>query len=290
METLSFRTTEIINLFMIDRLVVFFSNLMHTGKTHATEAPEMHEHYELYFIGQGTLTLLLDGEPVTVRAGECLLVAPYTVHQLMKREPETLLKLSGFMCRGNLLAPLCKKPIPLTEDERALLCDMVDDGSRCFERLPQQSDELGYRVLPGISRGRLQALKNKLEIFLIKLMESRLSDKTPRQRATVADAVYSYLSAHVTDRVTLEQIARELSVSVSYIKQSFSKKYGQGVIDCLLDMKVERAKQLIEETALNFTQIADYLSFESENHLLKTFLKRTGKTPSAYLKEVQSNE
>lgn len=90
--------------------------------------------------------------------------------------------------------------------------------------------------------------------------------------------------------MTIDQIAQSLSLSSSYIKQEFSKKYGRGIIDCLLDLKIERAKELIEETTLNFTQIADYLSFESENHLLKTFLKRVGKTPSAFLREVQKHK
>ena len=116
-----------------------------------------------------------------------------------------------------------------------------------------------------------------------------MTDRTPLGRSSPADAVYHYLTEHIADRVTVAQIAESLSLSASYIKQAFSKKYGRGIIDCLLDMKIQRAKELIAETSLSFTQIADYLSFESENHLLKTFLKRTGMTPSAYLKEIRDN-
>ncbi len=290
MDVVSFRTTDIVNLFMVDKLVVFFGSVSPNGNRNLPDEPEQHDHYEIYYIDKGFLTLKLDGEAVTVRAGQCLLVAPFVVHQQVDKAVGTILKFGGFVCRGNLLLPLCQKPFPLNEDERTLLCDLVDDGSQCFERLPKQSNEIGYRVLPGVSRGRLQALKNKLEIFLIKHIESRMGSKTPPGRSSPADAVYHYLTEHITDRVTITQIAENLSLSTSYIKQEFSKKYGRGIIDCLLDMKIDRAKKLIEETPLNFTQIADYLSFESENHLLKTFLKRTGMTPSAYLKEVQNHE
>lgn len=287
MDLKSFRTTDIINLFMIDKLVVFFSRTFRGSKL--PNRPEQHDHYELYYIDKGHLTLLAGCEEIALQEGDCLLLAPYTVHQQLARAEVTVLKLSGFFCRGRLPQALCQKPFRLSEDERALLCELVDDGSQCFQRLPQQSSEYGYQVLPGISRGRLQALKNKLEIFLIKYIESRTADRTPPGRSSPADAVYHYLTEHVTDRVTVAQIANSLSLSVSYIKQAFSKKYGQGIIDCLLDMKIQRAKELIAETNLSFTQIADYLSFESENHLLKTFLKRTGMTPSAYLKELQNN-
>ena len=287
MEPVSFRATDIINLFMIDKLVVFFSRTLRS--VNLPNAPEQHDHYELYYIAEGYLTLLADGEALTIRPGEGLLLAPFTPHLQIARAEGTVLKFAGFLCRGSLPQELCRKPFRLSEDECSLLCDLVDDGSQCFQRLPRECSEFGYRVLPGISRGRLQALKNKLEIFLIKYIESRMTDRTPPGRSSPADAVYHYLTEHITDRVTVAQIAEHLSLSTSYIKQAFSKKYGQGIIDCLLDMKIQRAKELIAETTLNFTQIADYLSFESENHLLKTFLKRTGMTPSAYLKEIQNN-
>lgn len=290
MPYIPFRTTDIINLFMVDKLVVFFS---HTGKMvrkNPSPGMEQHDHYELYYMEKGHLILLLDGENVTIREGEILLLPPLVPHHQIKKSEGAVLKLSGFTCRGNLLRPLCRKTVPLSEDEKLLLCDLVDDGSQCFERIPDHSSEFGWQVKLGISRGRLQSIKNKLEIFLIKFIESRMGNKPTLGRLSTADAVYRYLSEHVTDRITIRQIAQNLSLSESYIKQEFSKKYGRGIIDCLLDMKIDRAKELIAETTLNFTQIADYLSFESGNHLLKTFLKRTGKTPTAYLKEVQNNE
>ena len=287
MEPVSFRATDIINLFMIDKLVMFFSRTLRS--THLPNAPEQHDHYELYYIDEGYLTLLVDREKITIQEGQCLLLSPYTLHQQLDRADNTVLKFAGFLCRGNLPQTLCRKPFRLSEDECSLLCELVDDGSQCFQRLPRESSEFGYRVLPGVSRGRLQALKNKLEIFLIKYIEARMTDRISLGRSSPADAVYHYLTEHITDRVTVAQIAESLSLSTSYIKQAFSKKYGRGIIDCLLDMKIQRAKELIAETTLSFTQIADYLSFESENHLLKTFLKRTGMTPSAYLKEIQDN-
>ncbi len=290
MGLISFRTTEIVNLFMVDKLVAFFNHVATEGNRNLPDELERHDHYELYYIKKGFLTLRLDDEQITLRAGECMLLAPYISHQQLDKEQGSVLKFAGFTCRSNLLQPLCQKPFPLTEDECSLLCELVEDGAQCFERIPRQSDDFGWQVREGVTRGRLQSIKNKLEILLIKIIESRLGNKTPPGRSSPADAVYHYLVEHLTDRVTVDQIAQSLSLSPSYIKQEFSKKYGRGIIDCLLDMKIERAKELIEETTLNFTQIADYLSFESENHLLKTFLKRVGKTPSAFLKEVQKHE
>ncbi len=281
-----FNTTEIFNLFMIDQLVVFY-NHNHPYRGHYG-TPEQHDHYEFYYIVSGMLTLAFGEETAQLKPGQAFLMPPHTVHRVADWEEETIMKFCGFMSRGSLLTPLCGKPFDLSADERGLLNELMEEGGLCFERLPAQSKQTGCRVRDGISKGRLQALKNKAEIFFIKLIESRQSEKAPAMRVSVADAVYRYLTEHVADRVTLGQIAKSLSLSVPYIKREFSKKYGRGIIDCLLNLKIERAKALIEETTLNFTQIAEYLSFDSENHFSKTFSKRTGKTPGAYLKELQN--
>lgn len=274
MITKPFKTTEIVNLFMIDTLVSFF-----TRKTHPAREADLHEHYELYFVHQGQVTLQSGDSTLRAEAGQCFLTPPNTPHRMVEVQKDTLLSLAGFSSKGNLLLPLCGQVFDLTEDEQTLLFEIVEEGRLCFEYLPDQSRFIGFRVREGISRGRLQALKNKLEIFLIKLIESRSAEEPLARRTTVADAVYHYIADHVTDRVTLEQIAAALSLSVPYIKRKFTEKYGRGIIDTLLELKIERAKELMAETTLNFTQIADYLSFESENHFSKTFKKRVGITP-----------
>ncbi len=280
METQHYKTTEIVNLFMIDKLVVFYDRKM---RIVPERPPYMIDHYQLLYMVSGGLTVQFEEQTVRLKEREGLLIPPNTMFQVIERTEDTFVNVHGFMCRGELLLPLCHRALTFSEDEKNLLGELAREGKQCFERITT-GDEYGCELRPGITRGRLQALKNKLEIFFIKLIESRLEHHAPAGRGTVADAVYNYLTAHVADRVTLALIAEELSLSVTYIKREFSKKYGQGIIDCLLDMKIDRAKQLIKETPLNFTQIADYLSFESEAHFSKTFSKRTGQSPSAYLK------
>ena len=128
MEPVSFRATDIINLFMIDKLVMFFSHALRSSTL--PSIPEQHDHYELYYIAKGYLTLLADREEITIQEGQCLLLAPYTLHQQLAREDVTVLKFAGFLCHGTLPQSLCRKPFRLSEDECSLLCDLMDDGSQ----------------------------------------------------------------------------------------------------------------------------------------------------------------
>ena len=179
----------------------------------------------------------------------------------------------------------------LTDEEKTLIVELADEGRECFELMPESELDGGSRIRQGITQGRVQTLKNRLEIFFIKLIEARMSEHNEteihRLRLTIDEKVLVFLKNHITERVTLSRIAKELSLSVPYIRREFTKKYGRGIIDYFLDMKIERAKQLIEETSLNFTQKAEYLTFESESHFSKTFSKRVGMAPGAYLKRIK---
>ena len=283
MEIRHYKTTEIVNLFMIDKLVVFHNRKM---QTQLEKPPFIIDHYQLLYMVSGAMTLQIDEQTLCLETHHGLLLSPGTKFQVLDRTEDAFVHVYGFMCRGDLLLPLCHQPLPFSEDEQTFLGELAQEGQQCFRRI-MSGVGYGCEVRAGITRGRLQALKNKLEIFFIKMIESRLGNPVPSGRITVADAVHDYLTTHVADRVTLLQIAESLSLSVTYIKREFSKKYGRGIIDYLLDLKIDLATQLIRETTLNFTQIAEYLSFESEAHFSKTFSKRTGKSPSAYLKELQ---
>ena len=274
MKNHTFKTTEIVNLFQIEQLVVFYSH----GATSTTEW-DRHAHHELYALRQGELTIEVGDRSFTLRPGECLLTSPNRPHRIVARSEDTRMNLCGFHCTGTLLLPLCERVLPLSESDALLLNEVTAEGVRCFETMPVGSSEVGCRVRDGITRGRLQALKNRLEIFLIRLIEAYAADLPATRRTTVADGVHNYLLAHLTERVTLEEIAASLSLSVPYVKRRYREQYGKGIIHAMLEMKIARAKELMEETTLNFTQIADYLSFESENHFSKTFKKHTGQTP-----------
>lgn len=283
METRHYKTTEIVNLFMIDKLAVFYHRKM---QTQLTKPPVNIDHYQLLYAVSGTLTLQIGEQSIVLQPEEGILLPPGSVYQALDRTEDTLIQIYGFLCKGDLLQTLCHQVLSFSEDEKNMLVELYQEGQQCFVRI-MTGVGYGCEVRPGITRGRLQALKNKLEIFFIKLIESRVGEHQLFARSSTADAVHDYLKLHITDRVTLSEIAESLSLSISYIKREFSKKYGKGIIDYLLDLKIDRAKQLIEGTPLNFTQIADYLSFESQAHFSKTFSKRVGKSPSLYLKEQQ---
>ena len=71
-------------------------------------------------------------------------------------------------------------------------------------------------------------------------------------------------------------------MSVSKLKLLFREKYGGGPINYFIELKIEKAKQLIDEGNLNLTEIAESLGFNSLHYFSRLFKKMTGISPSKY--------
>ncbi len=285
----TYKKTDIVNFFTIEKFVLFNEYKVDFPLPYPSEK---HDFFEFQYVIRGKRKSIIEGKEIILHKGQFHLVPPNTRHTLVEAEKGTECFVMGFtVLHTEELLALSMKITELTDEEKTLIVELADEGRECFELMPESEIDGGSRIREGITQGRVQTLKNRLEIFFIKLIEARMSEHNEteihRHRLTIDEKVLVFLKNHITERVTLSRIAKELSLSVPYIRREFTKKYGRGIIDYFLDMKIERAKQLIEETSLNFTQIAEYLSFESESHFSKTFSKRVGMAPGAYLKRIK---
>ena len=56
----------------------------------------------------------------------------------------------------------------------------------------------------------------------------------------------------------------------------------------LIHLRVARAKELLANTALGLDRVAELAGLARRQYLSRVFTKRTGETPSAYRRRVQS--
>ncbi|MEG0227957.1 MAG: helix-turn-helix transcriptional regulator, partial [Lachnospiraceae bacterium] len=78
----------------------------------------------------------------------------------------------------------------------------------------------------------------------------------------------------------------------STLHSLFHKELNCGAVDYFNLMKIERAKEIMRDDTMNFTEIAFYLSYSSLQYFSKQFKKATGMSPLEYLNSVKkySNE
>lgn len=91
-----------------------------------------------------------------------------------------------------------------------------------------------------------------------------------------------YIYSHIHYRITIKELADHLSLSESYLSRLFHKEMGITVSQYITDLKIEKAKNLLQYSEYSIVEIANYLSFSSQSHFVQVFRKCTGITPHKY--------
>ena len=84
---------------------------------------------------------------------------------------------------------------------------------------------------------------------------------------------------------TLEKMGEEVSMSRAAFAKRFKALVGQPMFEYLTILRVQRAKELLQETKLPLYEISSRVGYESDLAFTKTFKKHTGTTPTRYRKQ-----
>ena len=87
---------------------------------------------------------------------------------------------------------------------------------------------------------------------------------------------------------TLEKLAGEIGMSRAAFAKRFKELVGQPMFEYLTNLRMQRAKELLRESALPLYEIAGRVGYESDLAFTKTFKKHTGTTPTRYRKGVDA--
>jgi AraC family transcriptional regulator len=92
------------------------------------------------------------------------------------------------------------------------------------------------------------------------------------------------MKANLTQDLSILDLATLTSMSESHFSRSFKQSVGIAPYQYLMQQRVERAKQLLEQQSVAISTIALDCGFANQTHLTKVFRQITGLTPKAYQK------
>lgn len=98
----------------------------------------------------------------------------------------------------------------------------------------------------------------------------------------IVEAAKEYVRENYGEKLTLAAIASKIGISQGYLFSVFKKQTGGNLNDYINQMKIEKAKELLEKHEYMMYEISDMLGFENPYYFSKVFKKLTGITPSEY--------
>ena len=99
------------------------------------------------------------------------------------------------------------------------------------------------------------------------------------QMARVSDAL-KFINEHLTEKITLNQVAESSNLSVSRISHLFNETFGVSVVEYINLWRVYNGLNLLETTDYNISQIARMSGFDDSNYFSRLFKKIYHKSPS----------
>jgi AraC family transcriptional regulator len=100
----------------------------------------------------------------------------------------------------------------------------------------------------------------------------------------------AYINDHLSQNISLEELAQELSMSKYYFCKLFKQSIGLSPYQYLIQQRVERAKELLHRDKLNIAEVALAVGFCDQSSLSKHLKRLTGLTPKQLQNRKRSQE
>ena len=98
----------------------------------------------------------------------------------------------------------------------------------------------------------------------------------------IVRSALDYMRNHCTEHISLSDVAEGVYVSQWHLSKLINKHTNQSFFDLLGSMRIEKAKQLLQDPSMRIHEVAEQVGYSDVAHFSKSFKKITGKAPGEY--------
>ena len=268
------------------RRIVDFKILKESQIGQAREENErFHRYHELYYIAEGRCSVFIGQRTYRLQTGDFALIPAGTLHKtdftshgqntkyVISFSPDTAQKIDAFLdtkvAETEFRAGKIKAPVQRQETILLLVNRMLYE----------------FENQPALGKSLCMALLAELLISLHRYREGQEENDGNEDTAhSRMREVAAYLSEHAGEQITLTEVAAHFAVSPSHLSRVFHQETGFGIREYLIHYRIRQACDLLLNSELTVTQIADRCGFNDSNYFGDAFKKATGVSPREYRK------
>ena len=214
------------------------------------------KYYGLSFCLDGQITYIQNGKEI-VSTKECAIILPKGASYVIKGDKNGHFPLINFDCLNTLCETVTK--IELTDSEQFINSYYRLRKLFCFEGNRAKIFSVFYDMLHALS-----------------------SLNIPPE---VETAIRFIKSNYHNPSLTNAMIANECNISEVYFRKLFVKHFGISPKQYIIDIRIQKAKQLLSEGITKISSISEEAGFSNPYHFSRLFKEHTGRTPSEYREE-----
>ncbi|GLX66992.1 response regulator [Paenibacillus glycanilyticus] len=112
-----------------------------------------------------------------------------------------------------------------------------------------------------------------------------LHNKLAKRNKKLIEKVEQHVLEHLEEGVTLKDLAKQFLYSPNHLGQMFKEETSMHFSDYILNLRLERVKQLLDDPTMKIYDAADRLGFKNMTHFYRLFKKKFGVSPGDYRKK-----
>jgi AraC-like DNA-binding protein len=231
-----------------------------------------HSHPDLEIVhhpsGRG-VTRLGSGREIAFREGDTIIYAPSVPHSQAMERPgqDWCVQITGL-------------PAPKGGDQAEAL-HVPARATNAFLRDIELLSVMHARPTP-VERAILNLRASALLMELVHFVcQVRADADLPVTERHVRKAEH-YIDEHFSEISSLREVAEAVGIGYDHLRHSFKKQRGKSLVRHLCEVRIERAKALLDHSRLPLKQIAAMCGFREEYYFSAVFHKFTRLAPGRY--------
>lgn len=126
---------------------------------------------------------------------------------------------------------------------------------------------------------------HEIESFFITFIRDKIhlagEIKQGSQRLEIHEAK-KYVTARLHEKISMEEAALTLNLNPSYFSRIFKSETGETFIEYVTRVKMEKAKEKLDQSGSTVEQIAESLGYDNTSYFIKLFKTHSGYSPKDY--------
>lgn len=251
------------------------------------EMKESHSHKEVEVISvlHGTSHLIIDNQCIKISKGECIVIFPAVSHRFFMGDSRGCRIINVHFQTGDLSGLFSD-----TELQKSLqFLYELSTHARTYIRFTDTGiiADLSERIIKEYektdtySQSILKLYFCNLYIHLSKVLSDNCNVFFKPFNKYIANAL-EYINDRYNTELSVEQIAGHVGLSSRHFSRIFSEYLKVSVQDYITLIRLKKAKELLENTDLSVTYIAQQVGFNTSQYFATTFKKYESMTPCEY--------
>lgn len=178
---------------------------------------------------------------------------------------------------------------PATADAFAPIAKALLDSDRTAAEIKAERE--AFTKLPVMAPERYEAALALLKSFAFQLGESahRLLFANAQHEPEPVRHAKAYIMQHLAEPMSLETVAREVSVSPFHFCKVFKRATGMTFTDFVNRARVEKAKRMLMRPEARITEVAYDVGFQSLSHFNRSFRRIASESPTEFRARMKSS-